>query len=49
MACERVQFAKKTHRDGAGIVRKLDANRKRIPVAASRRAIKNDSGAALAF
>ena len=31
MACERVQFAKKTHGDGAGIVRKLDANRKRIP------------------
>ena len=31
MACERVQFSKKTHGDGAGIVRKLDANRKRIP------------------
>jgi hypothetical protein len=31
MACERVQFSKKTHVDGAGIVRKLDANRKRIP------------------
>jgi hypothetical protein len=33
MACERVQFSKKTHGDGAGIVRKLDANRKRIPAA----------------
>jgi len=31
MACVRVQFSKKTHGDGAGIVRKLDANRKRIP------------------
>jgi len=31
MACERVQFAKKTHGNGAGIVRKLDTNRKRIP------------------
>ncbi|KAF5406691.1 MAG: hypothetical protein Udaeo2_32330 [Candidatus Udaeobacter sp.] len=31
MACEQVQFSKKTHGDGAGIVRKLDANRKRIP------------------
>jgi hypothetical protein len=31
MACERVQLSKKTHGDGAGIVRKLDANRKRIP------------------
>ena len=31
MACEGVQFSKKTHGDGAGIVRKLDANRKRIP------------------
>ena len=31
MACERVQFSKKTHADGAGIVRKLDPNRKRIP------------------
>src|SRR5437660_11211220 len=31
MACERVQFSKKTHGDGTGIVRKLDANRKRIP------------------
>jgi hypothetical protein len=26
MACERVEFSKKTHGDGAGIVRKLDAN-----------------------
>ena len=31
MACERVQFSKKTHADGAGIVRKLDPNRKLIP------------------
>src|SRR5262249_60313687 len=31
MACERGQFSKKTHGDGAGIVRKLDANRNRIP------------------
>jgi hypothetical protein len=26
MAGERVQFSKKTHGDGAGIIRKLDAN-----------------------
>jgi hypothetical protein len=31
MARERVQFSKKTHGDGAGTVRKLDPNRKRIP------------------
>jgi len=31
MAYERVQFSKKTHGDDAGSVRKLDANRKRIP------------------
>jgi hypothetical protein len=31
MACEWIQLSKKTHGDGAGIVRKLDANRKRIP------------------
>ena len=31
MACERVQFSKKRHGDGAGIVRKLGCNRKRIP------------------
>ena len=31
MACERVQFSKKTHGNDARIVRKLDANRKRIP------------------
>jgi hypothetical protein len=37
MACERVQFSKKTHGDGAGIVRKLDANRKRIPATFARR------------
>jgi len=33
MACERVQFSKKPHGDGAEIVRKLDGNRKRIPAA----------------
>jgi hypothetical protein len=44
MACERVQFSKKTHGDGAGIVRKLDANRKRIPATYSRRAIKTILG-----
>ena len=36
MACERFQFSKKTHEDnasfyGVGIVRKSDANPKRIP------------------
>ena len=31
MACERVQFSKKTHGDGAGIVRKLDANTQAHP------------------
>src|SRR5438477_10451580 len=47
MACERVQFSKTTHGDGAGIVRKLDANRKRIPAtcASSGRAAKPDRSA----
>jgi hypothetical protein len=48
MACEQVQFSKKTHGDGAEIVRKLDASRKRIPATCCViRAIKNDSGAIL--
>lgn len=46
MACERVQFSKETHGDGVGIVRKLDANRKRIPAIAVVRAIKTISGSA---
>jgi hypothetical protein len=46
MACERVQFSKKTHGDGAGIVRKLDANRKRILALRVVRAIKTISGGA---
>ena len=46
MAYERVQFSKKTHGDGAGIVRKLDANRKRIPALQVVRAIKTISGGA---
>src|SRR5256886_7804874 len=44
MACERVQFSKKTHGDGAGIVRKLDANRKRIPATCGSVGFRGTSG-----
>jgi hypothetical protein len=47
MACERVQFSKKTHGDGAGIVRKLDANTQAHPgYLRVVRAIKTISGGA---